>query len=65
MFNYPKVLRRKELKKISKYPCDDEIKDAYIKYLTNYSFKEFVDYCQENKDKSLYDKIFKFTDFQL
>ena len=65
MFNYPKVLRRKELKKISKYPCDDEIKDAYIKYLTNYSFKEFVDYCQENNDKSLEDKIFKFTDLQL
>ena len=65
MFNYPKVLRRKELKKISKYPCDDEIKDAYIKYLTNYSFKEFVDYCQENNDKSLDDRIFKFTDLQL
>ena len=65
MFNYPKVLRRKELKKISKYPCDDEIKDAYIKYLTNYSFKEFADYCQENNDKSLDDRIFKFTDLQL
>ena len=65
MFTYPKVLRRKELKKISKYPCDDEIKDAYIKYLTNYSFKEFVDYCQENNDKSLDDRIFKFTDLQL
>ena len=41
---------RKELKKISKYPCDEEIKDEYIKYLTNYSFKEFVEYCQENDD---------------
>ena len=65
MFTYPKVLRRKELKKISKYSCDDEIKDAYIKYLTNYSFKEFADYCQENNDKSLDDRIFKFTDLQL
>ena len=64
MFNYPKVLMRKELKKISKYPCDEEIKDAYIKYLTNYSFKEFVEYCQENDD-DLEKLIFTFTDLQL
>ena len=28
MFTYPRVLRPKDLKKISKYPCDDQIKDA-------------------------------------
>ena len=64
MFTYPKVLMRKELKKISKYPCDEEIKDAYLKYLTNYSFKEFVEFCQDN-DRDLEDLIFKFTDLQL
>ena len=65
MFTYPKTLNRKELKKISKYPCDEEIKDAYIKYLSNYSFKEFVKYCEDNNDKDLEDLIFKFTDLQL
>ena len=65
MFTYPKILKRKELKKISKYPCDEEIKDAYIKYLSNYSFKEFVRYCEDNSDKDLEDLIFKFTDLQL
>lgn len=64
MFTYPKVLMHKELKKISKYPCDEEIKDAYLKYLTNYSFKEFVEFCQDN-DGDLEDLIFKFTDLQL
>ncbi|MBQ9161152.1 MAG: hypothetical protein IJ122_07520 [Methanobrevibacter sp.] len=65
MFTYPKKLNRKELKKISKYSCDDEIKDAYIKYLSNYSFKEFVKYCEENSDKNLEESLFKFTDLQL
>ena len=64
MFTYPKVLRPKDLKKISKYPCDDRIKDAYTKYLTNYSFKEFVKFCEDN-DYDLEDSIFKFTDLQL
>ena len=64
MFTYPKVLMRKELKKISKFPCDEEIKEAYIKYLTNYSFIEFVNFCQEN-DGDLEELIFKFTDLQL
>ena len=53
MFTYPKILNRKDLKKISKYDCDDKIKDAYIKYLSNYSFKEFVNYCKDNEDKDL------------
>ena len=65
MFTYPKTLNRKYLKKISKYPCDDEIKDAYIKYLSNYSFKEFVKYCEDNNDNDLENLIFKFTDLQL
>ena len=65
MFTYPKILKRKDLKKISKYPCDDEIKDAYIKYLSNYSFKDFVEYCEDNEDKDLEELIFKFTDLQL
>lgn len=65
MFTYPKILKRKDLKKISKYPCDEEIKDAYIKYLSNYSFKEFVKYCEDNDDNDLEDLIFKFTDLQL
>lgn len=65
MFTYPKTLNQKELKRISKYPCDDEIKDAYIKYLSNYSFKEFVKYCEDNNDKNMEDLIFKFTDLQL
>ena len=65
MLTYPKILKPKELKKISKYPCDDEIKDAYTRYLTNYSFKEFVKYCEDNPDNSLEDLIFKFTDLQL
>ncbi|MBR3141486.1 MAG: hypothetical protein IKF11_11615 [Methanobrevibacter sp.] len=64
MFTYPKVLRPKDLKKISKYPCDNQIKDAYTKYLTNYSFKEFVSFCGDN-DGDLEDSIFKFTDLQL
>ena len=63
--NYPKILRPKDLKKISKYPCDGEIKDAYIKYLTNYSFTGFVNYCMENCEKSIEENIFKFTDLQL
>lgn len=65
MINYPKTLKRKELKKISKYPCDDEIKDAYIKYLPNYSFEGFVKYCEDNTGKNLDDLIFNFTDLQL
>lgn len=63
MFTYPKVLRPKDLKKISKYPCDNRIKDAYTKYLTNYSFVEFVGFCEDSDD--LQDSIFKFTDLQL
>ena len=65
MFTYPKILNRKDLKKISKYDCDDKIKDAYIKYLSNYSFKEFVNYCEDNEDKDLENLIFNFTDLQL
>lgn len=65
MFTYPKILRQKDLKKISKYPCSDEIKDAYTKYLTNYSFEEFVEYCEARSDESLQNLIFKFTDLQL
>lgn len=65
MFTYPKILKRKDLKKISKYPCNDEIKDAYIKYLSNYSFKDFVKYCEDNDGKDLENLIFKFTDLQL
>lgn len=65
MFTYPKILTRKELKRISKYPCDEEIKDAYTKYLSNYSFKEFVKYCEDNDDKDLENLIFSFTDLQL
>ncbi|MDO5859660.1 hypothetical protein [Methanobrevibacter sp.] len=65
MFTYPRILKRKDLKKISKYPCDDEIKDAYIKYLSNYSFNEFVKYCEDNSGENLEDLIFKFTDLQL
>ena len=64
MFTYPKTLRPKDLKKISKYPCSEEIKDAYTTYLTNYSFREFVKYCEDN-DGDLEDLIFKFTDLQL
>ena len=65
MFTYPKSLNRKELKKISKYPCEEPIKDAYIKYLSNYSFKEFVKYCEDNENQNLDELIFKFTDLQL
>ena len=64
MFTYPKVLRPKDLKMISRYPCSDEIKDAYAKYLTNYSFKEFVGFC-ENGDGDLESLIYRFTDLQL
>lgn len=64
MFVYPKVLRPKDLKKISRYPCSDEIKEAYTKYLTNYSFREFVSFCEED-DGDLENSIFKFTDLQL
>ena len=53
------------LKRISKYSCDEEIKDAYIRYLTNYSFKEFVAYCSDNDGMDLEDLIFRFTDLQL
>ncbi|WP_458402859.1 hypothetical protein [Methanobrevibacter sp.] len=65
MFTYPKNLNKKELKKISKYPCDDEIKDTYIKYLTNYSFEEFAEYCKENENENLQNLILNFTDLQL
>lgn len=64
MFTYPKILRRKDLKKISKFPCDEEIKGAYLKYLTNYSFEEFVEFCNDNEG-DLESRIFKFTDLQL
>lgn len=64
MFTYPKVLMRKEQKRISKYPCDEKIKQAYLKYLTNYSFEEFVEFCQDNEG-DLQNLIFKFTDLQL
>jgi hypothetical protein len=33
--------------------------------LSNYSFKEFVKYCEENDNKDLEELIFKFTDLQL
>ena len=62
---YPKRLRRKDLKKISKYPCDEAIKEAYKKYLTNYSFEEFVDYCLENSDENMLDLIVGFANFQV
>lgn len=65
MFTYPKELKRKELKKISKYPCDEKIKEAYIKYLSNYSFKEFVKYCEDNDKTDLEELILNFTDLQL
>lgn len=65
MFTYPKELRRKDIKKISKYLCSEEIKDAYMKYLTNYSFEDFARYCEENSKKSLDELIFSFTDLQL
>ena len=65
MFKHHKVLRKKDLKKISKYDCDEEIKQAYIKYLTNYSFEEFVKFCSENSEKNIEDLIFSFTDLQL
>lgn len=65
MFTYPKKLNRKELKKISKYPCDNEIKEAYTKYLTDYSFKEFVKYCEDNNGNDMEDLLFNFTDLQL
>ncbi len=65
MFTYPKVLRQKDLKKISRYSCDKQIKEVYLKYLTNYSFEEFMEFCKENNDKKFPDVIFKFTDLQL
>lgn len=65
MLPYPKLLRPKDLKRISRYPCSQDIKDAYTKYLTNYSFREFVEYCEENTGNDLEDLIFKFTDLQL
>ncbi|WP_405290681.1 hypothetical protein [Methanobrevibacter sp.] len=65
MFIYPKVLNRKELKKIAKYSCDEQVKDAYLKYLTNYSFEEFAQYCEDNEGENLEDLLFKFTDLQL
>ena len=65
MMDYPKKLTPKELKKISKYSSDEEIKDAYIKYLTNYSFKEFALFCRENDEKDMESLILNFTDLQL
>lgn len=65
MFTYPKILRRKDLKKIDKYHCDEQIKDAYLKYLTNYSFQEFVKFCEDNVNMNFEDILFKFTDLQL
>lgn len=65
MITYPKTLRSNDLKKISKYPCDEEIKDAYLKYLTYYSFNEFIAFHNENGDTNLDEIIFEFTDLQL
>ena len=65
MITYPKSLRRKDLKNISKFPCDETIKDAYTKYLTNYSFNEFVEYCDENPGKNMDELVLSFTDLQL
>ena len=64
MFTYPKVLKRKEIKKISKYPCDEQIKDAYLKYLTNYSFGEFVQFHLDNGG-DLEKSVLRFADLQL
>lgn len=65
MFSYPKKLRRKDIKNIEKYSCDEQIKDAYLKYLTNYSFSEFVEFCQNNDGTNMEDLLFKFVDLQL
>lgn len=65
MFSYPKVLRQKDLKKIEKFSCDEQIKDAYLKYLTNYSFIEFVEFCEDSEGIDLENLLFKFTDLQL
>ena len=65
MFTYPKILRRKDLKKIDKYPCDEQLKDAYLKYLTNYSFVDFIEFCEDNDGVNLENLLFKFTDLQL
>lgn len=65
MFTYPKELKRKDLKRISKYSCDENIKDAYISYLSNYSFDDFVRYCEDNGGEDFPDVIFSFTDSQL
>lgn len=65
MFTYPKILRRKDLKKIEKYSCDEQVKEAYLKYLTNYSFMDFVKFCDDDKDMDMESKLFKFTDLQL
>ncbi len=65
MFTYPKILRSKDLKKIDKSPCDEKVKDAYLKYLTNYSFSEFVKFSEDNESMDFEDLLFKFTDLQL
>lgn len=65
MFSYPKKLRRKDIKNIEKYSCDEQIKDAYLQYLTNYSFTEFVEFCQDNDSTDMEDLLFKFADSQL
>ena len=65
MFTYPKILRKKDLKKIDKYSCDNRIKDAYLKYLTYYSFNEFVKFCEDHAGSDLEKLIFKFADLQL
>ena len=64
MITYPKTLRKKDLKRISRYPCSEDIKEAYLKYLTNYSFEEFAGYCAES-DGNMEEMIFAFTDLQL
>ena len=62
---YHKKLRKKDLKIISKYDCDSEIKEYYIRYLPNFSFKNFVMFCEDNRDIDMLDLVLDFVDFEV
>ena len=63
---YPQKLRKKDLKKIDKYDCPDEIKKYYVKYLPNFPFESFVKfYNQIDDDLDMYDIILDFVDVEV
>ena len=66
MITYPKILRKKDLKKISKYSCEKKIKEYYIKFLTNFPFDNFVEFCKTiDLNDDMEDVVLDYLDYEL